>query len=107
CNNFEEALDYLNKQLKSKIKEPMTNFSDTIPEGRRDFHVNLMSSFLAQGCPPSGYGVNDFSSTLKVKHAIMSVEWQEITFKNNPIVMGFIVEKACIANIWKNGLTVN
>ncbi|RIB14432.1 hypothetical protein C2G38_2144060 [Gigaspora rosea] len=29
------------------------------------------------------------------------------TFKNNPIVMGFIVEKACIANIWKNGLTVN
>ncbi|CAG8646276.1 13052_t:CDS:2, partial [Acaulospora morrowiae] len=60
CKDFEDALGYLDQQLISKIQEPMTNFSDTIPERRREFHVNLMSSFLTKKCPPSGYGVDDF-----------------------------------------------
>ncbi|CAG8656336.1 3263_t:CDS:2, partial [Acaulospora colombiana] len=63
CKNFEDALGYLNRQLKSKIQEPMTSFSENIyklDNKSWDLHVKLMSSSLTKRNPPSGYGFNDF-----------------------------------------------
>ncbi|CAG8643231.1 4952_t:CDS:2 [Ambispora gerdemannii] len=135
CKNFKNVLDHLNQQLTSKIQEPMTNFSDTIPEGRREFHVDLMSSFLTKGYPPSGYGVDDFDHRFfyienKLCHYVCGmardcmanhlyekgkmevftdIKWISCIekFKNNPSVKGFFVEKACIASIFKNGIMAN
>ncbi|RHZ58596.1 hypothetical protein Glove_372g93 [Diversispora epigaea] len=56
--NFEEALGYLNNHLISKIKNSIMNFSQNVVD--QEFHVELMSSFLTKGYPPSGYGVSDF-----------------------------------------------
>lgn len=42
CKNFEEAWSYLNNHLKSKIKEPMTNFSNNIPKEKQDLYVFLV-----------------------------------------------------------------
>ncbi|CAG8604266.1 4926_t:CDS:2, partial [Dentiscutata heterogama] len=130
--NFEEALGYLDQQLIPKIKEPMTNFSDNIPEGRQEFHVKLMTSFLTKGYPPSGYGVSDFDHrffTLKMKYVCgvsrdcmanylyekkrteVFTDIKRISciekFKNNPSVKGFFVEKTCINSIFKNGIMAN
>ncbi|CAG8556996.1 5414_t:CDS:2 [Paraglomus brasilianum] len=135
CKNFEDVLGYLNQQLTSKIQESMTNFSDTIPEGRQEFHVDLMSSFLTKGYPPSGYGVNDFDHRFfyvengfchyvcgtardcmanylyeKGKMEVFTdIKWISCIekFKNNPSVKEFFVEKACIASIFKNGIMAN
>ncbi|RIB06860.1 hypothetical protein C2G38_2046468 [Gigaspora rosea] len=133
--NFEDALSYLDQQLLPKIEEPMTNFSNNIPERRREFHVKLMSSFLTKGYPPSGYGVSDFDHRFfyienKLCHYVCGVardcmanylyekKRMEIftdikwiicieKFKNNPSVKGFFAEKACIASIFRNGIMAN
>ncbi|CAG8484660.1 7266_t:CDS:2, partial [Acaulospora colombiana] len=83
CKNFEDALDNLNQQLTSKIHDPMTNFSDTIPEGRQEL-----------------YGKMEVFADIKWISCIEK-------FKNNPSVKGFFVEKACIASILKNGIMAN
>ncbi|CAG8834424.1 11663_t:CDS:2, partial [Gigaspora margarita] len=133
--NFEEALGYLDQQLMPKIKEPMTNFSDNIPEGRQEFHVKLMLSFLTNGYPPDGYGVSDFDHRFfyienelchyvcgvsrncmanylyekKRMEMFTDIKWISCIdkFKNNPSVKGFFVEKACIASIFRNGIMAN
>ncbi|CAG8559834.1 42296_t:CDS:2 [Gigaspora margarita] len=133
--NFEDALGYLDQQLIPKIKEPMTNFSDNIPEGRQEFHVKLMSSFLTKGYPPSGYGVSDIDHRFfyienelchyvcgvardcmadylyekKRMEMFTDIKWISCIekFKNNPSVKGFFAEKACIASIFKNGIMAN
>lgn len=46
--NFEEALGYLDQQLMPKIKEPMTNFSDNIPEGRQELYVFLVCFVIGE-----------------------------------------------------------
>ncbi|CAG8672831.1 5088_t:CDS:2, partial [Acaulospora colombiana] len=138
CKNFEDALGYLNQQLTSKIQEPMTSFSEKIyklDNKSWDFHVDLMSSFLTKGYPPSGYGVNDFDHRFfyiknqlchyvcgmardcMAKHlyekgkmeVFTDIKWISCIekFKNNPSVKGFFVEKACIASIFKNGIMEN
>ncbi|CAG8624233.1 4022_t:CDS:2, partial [Scutellospora calospora] len=133
--NFEDALGYLNQQLIPKIKEPMRNFSDNIPEGRQEFHVKLMSSFLTKRYPPSGYGVSDFDHRFfyienelchyvcgvardcmadylyekKRMEMFTDIKWISCIekFKNNRSVKGFFAEKACIASIFKNGIMAN
>ncbi|RHZ66308.1 hypothetical protein Glove_308g2 [Diversispora epigaea] len=134
--NFEEALGYLNNQLISKIKKSMTNFSDNIKEERKEFHVGLMSLFLAKGYPPSGYGDSDFDHRFfyikdddechyvcgmardcmanylyekKRMEIFIDTKWISCIehFKNNPSVKGFFIEKACIASIFKNGIMAN
>jgi hypothetical protein len=94
-----------------------------------------MASFLTKGYPPSGYGVDDFDHRFfyiekdvcyyvcgmarecmanylfenSKMEIFADIEWISCikAFKHNPAVMGFVLEKACIACIWKNGLTVN
>ncbi|RHZ84084.1 hypothetical protein Glove_85g77 [Diversispora epigaea] len=133
--NFEEALGYLNDQLTLKIKDPMTNFSKNIKEGRQEFHVKLMSSFLTKIYPPSGFGVDDFDHRFfyiknglcyyvcgmardcmadyfyekKRMEIFTDIKWISCIkeFKNNPPVKRFITENACIASIFKNGIMVN
>ncbi|KAF0541712.1 hypothetical protein F8M41_005199 [Gigaspora margarita] len=133
--NFEDALGYLDQQLMPKIKEPMTNFSDNIPERRQEFHVKLMSSFLTNGYPPDGYGVSDFDHRFfyienelchyvcgvardcmanylyekKRMEMFTDIKWISCIdkFKNNPLVKGFFAEKACIASIFRNGIMAN
>ncbi|CAG8722695.1 11336_t:CDS:2, partial [Acaulospora morrowiae] len=134
CKDFEDALGYLYQQLISKIQDPMTNFSDTIPERRRELHVFLVC-FVIEGYPPSGYGVNDFDNRFfyienhlchyvcgmardcMAKHlyekgkmeVFTNIKWISCIekFKNNPSVKVFFVEKACIASIFKNGIMAN
>ncbi|CAG8606212.1 6144_t:CDS:2, partial [Diversispora eburnea] len=131
--NFVEASCYLNNQLISKIKEPMTNFSKKVVD--QEFHVKLMSSFLTKGYPPSGYGVSDFDHRFfyienelchyvcgmvrdcmadylyekKRMEIFTDIKWISCIekFKNNPSVKGFFMEKACIASIFKNGIMAN
>ncbi|RIB24120.1 hypothetical protein C2G38_2032125 [Gigaspora rosea] len=97
-------------------------------------HVKLMSSFLTKGYPPSGYGVSDFDHRFfyienelchyvcgvardcmanylyekKRMEIFTDIKWINCIekFKNNPSVKGFFAEKACIASIFRNGITI-
>ncbi|CAB5378578.1 unnamed protein product [Rhizophagus irregularis] len=104
--NFKDAWEYLDQQLTSKIKEPMMNFSDIISSSNRwELHVKLMTSFLTNKDPTDGYGIMITiiaSSTLTMENAITFVVIQK-----QSIGKGFIIEKACIASICKNGIMAN
>ncbi|PKK59642.1 hypothetical protein RhiirC2_820485 [Rhizophagus irregularis] len=131
--NFEDALEYLNQQLTLKIKYPLTSFSNIISESNRwEFHVSLMSSFLTNNFPILGHGPYDYDHRFfyieddkcyyvcgLVRNCMadylyekgrmeifVDVKWIK-SFKNNPSVKGFIVEKACLASICRSGITVN
>ncbi|CAB5371148.1 unnamed protein product [Rhizophagus irregularis] len=131
--NFKDAWEYLDQQLTSKIKEPMMNFSDIISSSNRwELHVKLMKSFLTNKDPTDGYGHNDYDHRFfyvdngkcyyvcglardcmanylygKDRMEIfIDINWIK-SFKNNPSVKGFIIEKACIASICKNGIMAN
>ena len=95
-------------------------------------HVDLMSSFLTNSCPKLGYEdddydhryfyiddnkcycvcefVRDFIADYLFEKSRMevfiNVKWICL-FKNNLSVKRFIVEKACLASICKNGITAN
>src|ERR1044072_9240830 len=95
-------------------------------------HVDLMSSFLTNSCPKLGYEDDDYdhryfyiddnkcycvcglvldsmADVLFEKsrmEVFVDVKWIR-SFKNNPSVKGFIVEKACLASICRNGITAN
>src|ERR1043165_1573184 len=88
-----------------------------------------MTSFLTNGLAPSGHGVNDYDHRFthdECCHCISGYARDQMAdylfekgrlevftnsswiqcikeFKNNPLVMGFMVEKACISSIFKNG----
>ncbi|POG61805.1 hypothetical protein GLOIN_2v1786107 [Rhizophagus irregularis DAOM 181602=DAOM 197198] len=129
--NYKGALEYLNQQLTSKIKYPLTSFSDIISESNRwEIHVSLMSSFLTNNFPTLGHGPNDYdhrfffieddkcyyvcglvrncmADYLYEKNRMevfVDVKWIK-AFKNNPSVKGFIIEKACLASICRVGIT--
>lgn len=92
-----------------------------------------MSSCLTNGYAPSGYGINDYDHRFfyiakdqrchytsgfvrdcmadylfeRGKLEVFATSsWIQCIkeFRNNPSVKGFMVEKACLASIWKNGL---
>src|SRR4051794_34739794 len=92
-----------------------------------------MSSFLTNGYAPAGYGIKDYDHRyFHIAHdercycisgyardqmadylfqkgnmdIFKNSSWVRCIkeFKNNPSVKGFMVEKACLASIWKNGL---
>ena len=91
-----------------------------------------MKSFLTNKDPTDGYGHNDYdhrffyvdngkcyyvcglardcmANYLYGKdrmEVFIDINWIK-SFKNNPSVKGFIIEKACIANICKNGIMAN
>jgi hypothetical protein len=95
-------------------------------------HIQLMSSFLTNLSPPLGYSENDYdhryfyvdndvcyyvcglvrdcmANYIYGKDRLevfIDVNWIK-SFKNNPSVKGFIVEKACLASICKNGIMAN
>ncbi|CAB5198873.1 unnamed protein product [Rhizophagus irregularis] len=131
--NFEDALDRLKSILIEKIKIPMTNFSDIIKIERWEVHVKLMSSCMTNSFAPSGYGTDDYDHRFfyinkhERCHCISGYVRDQMAdylfqkgnleiftnpiwiqcikeFKNNPSVKGFMVEKACLASIYKNGL---
>ncbi|CAB4480718.1 unnamed protein product [Rhizophagus irregularis] len=103
--NFKDAWEYLDQQLTSKIKEPMMNFSDIISSSNRwELHVKLMKSFLTNKDPTDGYGHNDYD------HRFFYVDNGKcyyVFIQEQSIGKGFIIEKACIASICKNGIMAN
>ncbi|CAG8699468.1 3244_t:CDS:2, partial [Acaulospora morrowiae] len=112
CKDFEDALGYLDQQLTSMIQEPMTSFSEKIyklDNKHWDFHINLMSSFLTKGYPPSGYGVDDFDHRFfyikdELCHYICGMARDCMA---NHLYRKGKMEKACIASIFKNGIMAN
>ncbi|CAI2193415.1 8083_t:CDS:2 [Funneliformis geosporum] len=135
--DFDDTLDCLNQLLADKIQEPMTNFSEIISRDERwDLHVKLMSLCLTSGYTPFGYGTDDYDHRFfyidnnKCCHCssgfvrdcmadylfekgrlevFTNPSWIQCIkeFKNNPSVMGFMVEKACLSSIVKNGFIAN
>ncbi|RGB32102.1 hypothetical protein C1646_670389 [Rhizophagus diaphanus] len=90
----------------------MTNFSDIISEeGKRwACHTKLMSSFLTNDYAPSGYGVGDYNHRyFYIAHdercyCISGYARDHMADYLFQKVMGFMVEKACLATIYMNGL---
>ena len=66
--SFENARDYLIKLLIEKVQKPMTLFSNNISKSKWDMYVfsllysyiKLMSAFLTNHRPPTGYGVDEY-----------------------------------------------
>ncbi|CAB5310535.1 unnamed protein product [Rhizophagus irregularis] len=135
--NFEGALEHLNQKLNSIIQRPMTKFSEYIlSKGNNhnwELHVQVMSSFLTSKSPPLGYGFDDYDHRYfyiddnDICHYVcglardsmanylygkdrmevfVDVNWIG-SFKNNPSVKGFIIEKACLASICRGGITAH
>ncbi|GES93495.1 hypothetical protein RCL_jg21267.t1 [Rhizophagus clarus] len=131
--NFEDALDQLKRILIKKIKPPLTNFTDIISEsGRWNLHIQLMSSCSTNGYAPSGYGIDDYDHRFfyidngccyytsgfvrdcmvdylfekSILEVFATSSWIKCIkeFRNNPSVKGFMVEKACLSSIFRNGL---
>src|ERR1051325_7552662 len=95
-------------------------------------HVDLMSSFITNSYPNMGYGDDDYDHRFfyieknicyyvcglvrncmadylyekSRMEVFVDVKWIK-AFKNNPSVKGFIVEKACLASIFKSGIMAN
>ncbi|RGB41573.1 hypothetical protein C1646_739046 [Rhizophagus diaphanus] len=130
--SFEDARNHLNKLLIENMQKLMVIFSNNVSESKWDLHIKLMSSFLTNSRPPTGYGDDDYDHRFfyikenccyctsgfirncmadylyeKGKMEVFSdSSWIRCIkeFKRNPSVKGFMVEKACIASIYKNGL---
>ncbi|GES90603.1 hypothetical protein GLOIN_2v1786107 [Rhizophagus clarus] len=132
--NFE---NHLNQLLKEKIKKPMTNFSEIIPRWDLHVKLMssfLTNGYAPSGYGVEDYDhryfyvANDDRTVPKGIHICRNQPIHTIPqldvgnmdifknsswvlcikeFKNNPSVKGFMVEKACLASIWKNGLMAN
>ncbi|CAB5368375.1 unnamed protein product [Rhizophagus irregularis] len=113
----------------------MVIFSDNVSESKWDFHVKLMSLFLTNSRPSTGYRDVDYDHRFfyisenccycasgfvrncmadyfyeKGKMEVFSdSSWIRCIkkFKRNPSVKGFMVEKTCITSIYKNGFMAN
>ncbi|SRR6266540_2139487 len=95
-------------------------------------HIRVMSLFLTNKSPLLGYGENDYDHRYLYidndtcyyicglvrdcmadylfrkdrMEVFIDINWIK-SFKNNLSVKGFIVEKACLASICRNGITAN